>query len=79
VVGLLYLSENNDLLAAELLLKLLNQAALLDHLLVQRKLGYWDEDQHSLLAASNIDLLKASSERAGFGNDTVPPTLAEQI
>jgi hypothetical protein len=36
--------ENDDVLAAELLLELLNQTLLLDQLLVMAVLWVWDED-----------------------------------
>ncbi len=57
-----HLSENEDGLARELLLELLNKTALLDELLVDGELGDGDEDKDGLLALTNLDLLGGSED-----------------
>lgn len=51
------LSNDDNLLAAELLLKLLNQVLLLDHLLVESELRDGNKDDDCLLVGVNIRLL----------------------
>lgn len=53
----LSLGDDQDWLARELLLELLNEGSFLDNLLELCKLWHWDEDHDALLAPTDVNLL----------------------